>query len=482
MSSESDGFDFLLPLALLVIGLLFGLLWIFPQIATVPWALFRFVESYIWTHVLFFLPDYITKTHQELREFLVGVKWSDIEWFDVFYTERILSYTTTWIYMIPLIRNFWIIHFKQRLYDRLRKTLDFEQMLQQQSSVWRHTRYLIKHNPFNLTRDINDTIFAIRASVYHGLKRMKIIYANREENEVIFDEERAIECFSKQLRYILPNDLNEISNYTHKFMICIFGLRLEGLDNVYSDSEIKGAKRKLFLIKLATKLVEKIPFYAKIPYIKTAHTELIQSRIFYGYGDFKKERYLNSKEFNETMRWSLLGDISYHYNDELDYKYIERHIDHIYPQILKNKYFIEYVSQHAYLETLLRRLLFEGRAIGKMAPNHFNWLKMIDRQLWYALNDEGLPGASIEAVGIYSHFELEKGAKLKSYFPHVNQAIMSLEYPKTVFEFDRIKTPNQHPISELYPDDPNLERYEHEKKLKEDPDYRLKMLIIEGKA
>ncbi|HDI3250301.1 TPA: hypothetical protein PMC35_003829 [Vibrio cholerae] len=113
-----------------------------------------------------------------------------------------------------------------------------------------------------------------------------------------------------------------------------------------------------------------------------------------------------------------------------------------------------------------------------MPPNHFSFLKLVDRQLWYALNDEGLPGASIEAAGVYSHYELERRSGIKSYFPHVQQAIVSLSYPKTIDEFDRIKVIDDHPLSELFDYDPNEEYRAHIEKLKNDPDYRLKQTIL----
>ncbi|EGR2119009.1 hypothetical protein ACN1T8_001308 [Vibrio cholerae] len=475
MADRNDPYEGFGWIIALVFSLMVILMAIVDEPFTIPWAAFRYVESYLWTS-LPFMPDYIHDTHYELRKFLSQSDWKDLTWWNVFSVERTLSYTTTWIYIIPATKYFFLNLRKNRLKDRLKKRLDFEQMLHDQSQVYRYTRYLIKHNPLKYGTDLNKGIFAIRASVLHGLKKMRILWPDRENGTLIFDEARAVDVFSDQLRYLLPKDLNEL-NFLHKYYMCVFSLRLGDLPNVYDNREIKRAKAKLKLIKFAQGIINNFLF-SLFPFRKHLKRKLSELRIFYAYGDFKNEITLNEDSFNETFRLNFLGDLSYHYNGELDLKYIERHVNHIFPQVLACKSFIELRSQHAYVESLLRRLLFEGRSIGKMPPNHFSFLKMVDRQLWYALNDEGLPGASIEAAGVYSHYELERRSGIKSYFPHVQQAIVSLSYPKTIDEFDRIKVIDDHPLSELFDYDPNEEYRAHIEKLKNDPDYRLKQTIL----
>lgn len=43
------------------------------------------------------------------------------------------------------------------------------------------------------------------------------------------------------------------------------------------------------------------------------------------------------------------------------------------------------VHDHSYVHTMLMRLLFESATDGKMPCAHFIWLKIVDKQLWYAL-------------------------------------------------------------------------------------------------
>ncbi|HDI3250474.1 TPA: hypothetical protein PMC35_004021, partial [Vibrio cholerae] len=135
-----EGFGWIIALVFVLMVILMAIV---DEPFTIPWAAFRYVESYLWTS-LPFMPDYIHDTHYELRKFLSQSDWKDLTWWNVFSVERTLSYTTTWIYIIPATKYFFLNLRKNRLKDRLKKRLDFEQMLHDQSQVYRYTRYLIK--------------------------------------------------------------------------------------------------------------------------------------------------------------------------------------------------------------------------------------------------------------------------------------------------------------------------------------------------
>jgi hypothetical protein len=150
---------------------------------------------------------------------------------------------------------------------------------------------------------------------------------------------------------------------------------------------------------------------------------------------------------------------------------------------MKNKIIISLFEQHAYAETFIRRLLRESRSLGKLSPSQFSFIKIIDRELWYACNDEGLPGCSFEAAGVKAHFEEEYSKERRHIFPSVEQAFTDLDsmnLPKTADEYDTIvvEIPKEHPYSKLYPYDASIEYQEHLEKLRTDPEYKLQQTLI----
>lgn len=89
-------------------------------------------------------------------------------------------------------------------------------------------------------------------------------------------------------------------------------------------------------------------------------------------------------------------------------------------------------SQHAYVNTVLMRLLEEargGEGNGVFPTSYFNWIKHKDiaRDLYLALNTLGRREAFIEVSGIFNHYLAEKVAKRPLLRPMVNQAILGLE-------------------------------------------------------
>jgi intracellular multiplication protein IcmP len=76
-------------------------------------------------------------------------------------------------------------------------------------------------------------------------------------------------------------------------------------------------------------------------------------------------------------------------------------------------------ARHAYTHTALMSLLNEARLRGGvLASGQFAWLKLIDRELWYALHSLGFesegfgrylhPNPRVEAVGVRDHWAVER--------------------------------------------------------------------------
>ena len=76
-------------------------------------------------------------------------------------------------------------------------------------------------------------------------------------------------------------------------------------------------------------------------------------------------------------------------------------------------------GRHAFTQTALMGLLIEARRrAGVLAPVQFAWIKLIDRNLWYALHSLGFetdspgrylhPNARVEAIGARAHWAVER--------------------------------------------------------------------------
>ena len=75
------------------------------------------------------------------------------------------------------------------------------------------------------------------------------------------------------------------------------------------------------------------------------------------------------------------------------------------------------------LVTILRRARLEG---GVLPTVNFLWLKLIDRTLWYTLNNAGNAVSSIESAGVHAHFRAEIQSNIPLLRKNVFQASRSL--------------------------------------------------------
>jgi intracellular multiplication protein IcmP len=98
---------------------------------------------------------------------------------------------------------------------------------------------------------------------------------------------------------------------------------------------------------------------------------------------------------------------------------------------------IEIASRHAYVTTALMALLTAARIkAGVLAPAQFVWLKLVDRNLWYALHSLGYeikgvgryvhPNPRIEALGARNHWAAERIAGRPIVRPVLDEALATL--------------------------------------------------------
>lgn len=92
------------------------------------------------------------------------------------------------------------------------------------------------------------------------------------------------------------------------------------------------------------------------------------------------------------------------------------------------------LRQHAFVTTAVMGVLNRARArAGILPPAQFNFLKLIDRNLWYALQSLGfpvsetedgpMPNPKIEALAARAHWQAERAAGQPLFVPHIDMAI-----------------------------------------------------------
>ncbi|MFV8384178.1 hypothetical protein ACNO5E_08775 [Vibrio parahaemolyticus] len=463
---KSDPFDpYMWTIILVVVGVFVLFFYFVPPVLVVPWATFRFIES--------FLLGWVSDTHMALRTYLMNTRWWQISYSTAFSIERGLVFHSTWIYLTFFLKPCYLIITKKTLRDKLSTRLNLEEIIEQETKVWRYNRWLTKFNPSNESDSVRKGRFAIRESMYSGLKRTKVLNIDRMQNKVVYDENLLRKICINQLRY--PNHGIEKFSKLQKQIYCIFALRESTLPSINTAKIAASARRKQSLCKL-------IAFIPNIP-LKLYTTWTIQ--------DFLPKTWRNVWTIwdrqqitdNEDLRIEYLGDLSCNLIGEIDDSILDYLTNRIVEESIKNERIQKLCEQHAYVETFLRRMLYEARSYGKLPPNHFSWLKIKDRGLWYALNDEMLPSMSFEAIGVKSHFEIELESGMSEPFPQVEQGMLLVEAivnKLSVAEYDRIDVVMEHPYAEKFGYDPNVVYEEHLARLESDPEYRLTIFKIEN--
>lgn len=117
----------------------------------------------------------------------------------------------------------------------------------------------------------------------------------------------------------------------------------------------------------------------------------------------------------QIARSSATGKLDFSGTDAL----LKKHVNH--------KVVVKVMQSHAYIFTVMASMLATARNDGVFSTADFLWLKPVDRQLWYVLNNVGRQTAFPEIAGFYSHWlaELQLGYRL--YVPVVDEAVNALD-------------------------------------------------------
>jgi intracellular multiplication protein IcmP len=100
--------------------------------------------------------------------------------------------------------------------------------------------------------------------------------------------------------------------------------------------------------------------------------------------------------------------------------------------------FLMITNKHAYTASALMTVVMVARRrAGVLAPAQFNFIKMIDRRLWYALHSLGFPGEAadsnppmpnprIEAAGAHDHWAAECAEGHPLHIPSIGRAMLAV--------------------------------------------------------
>ncbi len=83
--------------------------------------------------------------------------------------------------------------------------------------------------------------------------------------------------------------------------------------------------------------------------------------------------------------------------------------------------------RHAYVMTMMAAALELARSNGVLACADFLWLKTVDRNLWYMLNNVGRRSAFPEVAGAIAHWRIESRMQRKLMSPMIEEAVKALK-------------------------------------------------------
>jgi len=84
-------------------------------------------------------------------------------------------------------------------------------------------------------------------------------------------------------------------------------------------------------------------------------------------------------------------------------------------------------QQHGYVLTVLAGMLVEARKTGIVSNSSYLWLKPIDRQLWYVLNNVGRKAVFVETGAVHAHWLVERSLGFAVYQPMVDETLPGLQ-------------------------------------------------------
>jgi hypothetical protein len=253
---------------------------------------------------------------------------------------------------------------------------NFESLLEQETTLWRFNRYLLKHNPFKDSKDVRKGKYRIVMQPYDFLVEQKIIRRQDGVPETVL---------RNKSRNVYRPSLGKV---------------ISGIES-FSETE-----RMIIAILLSAIFKE-----------KGGHKEANFITKLKGFSLFNRL----GRNFAIT---ELSGDISYWLNDELPKSAVMKKVNAVISNCWDCSYIENLLKHHAYTQTFLRGMYIDVKRGGTFQPAYIAWMKILDRNTFYTMHSTGvpgidesysskenMPGSNIESALVIRHYISERIAK-----------------------------------------------------------------------
>ncbi|GGB65973.1 hypothetical protein GCM10011607_28340 [Shewanella inventionis] len=239
--------------------------------------------------------------------------------------------------------------------EKFKTRHDLESLLKFTSVKWRTQRYLIKHNPLEVSGyDATKSNFRVRDKPIEYLKRNGVLIFDGDN--YAFNRVALQEVYQKQL-----------------------GPENNGIDGLKDFEKVLFAAFSLVLCCIDQ---------------KTNKTSGVKA--------------------SKIEAENLLGDLSFYYNDEYSIKDVLSKAKKINNYAVKQEKIQKILANHAHNTTLLRSMLSQVRKqSGVFAAALFGCIALEDRVQFVSLFDEGAPESAVEtyAIELNLHYEQQTGRR-----------------------------------------------------------------------
>ena len=130
---------------------------------------------------------------------------------------------------------------------------------------------------------------------------------------------------------------------------------------------------------------------------------------------------------DKAMADNLIKGFGLAYGEDIPFKDVDALADEAIRKYGAHPRIQELVKRHAFVRTILMRMLAEARSDGVMPSANLVWVKPNDRILWYCLNNVGRVTAWTECAGVMAHYAAEVVVKRALHDPCVVKAVDALE-------------------------------------------------------
>ncbi|QIR16509.1 hypothetical protein [Shewanella aestuarii] len=354
---EKDAKDTLAIFVILIAGAV-ALVYFVPETYQLPWYLTKKLEFYLILGISHIDVKGVIVSKEMLENaHFINEKLNEIPIGD-FYWEG-MNNTDKATFRYGLVFNFILIGLGAKLAlansEKYKTRHNLESLLKFTSAKWRTQRYLIKHNPLEVSGyDATKSNFRVRDKPIDYLTKNGVLAFDGDN--YAFNRVALQDLYQKQL-----------------------GPENTGLEGLRDFEKVLFAAFSLVLCCI----------------------------------DIKTQKTSGVKE-SKAQAEELLGDMSFYYNDEYSLKDVMAKANKINAYAIKQDRIKKIMANHAHNTTLLRAMFAQVRKdSGVFAAAMFGFIALEDRVQFVSLFDEGAPESAIEtyAIELNLHYEQQTGHK-----------------------------------------------------------------------